>query len=119
MASAALLMRARLIERSISPEITRPIPADGRPMPAAEQPAATNDEYGALRMPAQQTGQRMTPFSHTVADRRCNAIAPAVAPPDKPAAAATGTRQVMPEACRLKARALSQGCQLEIQFEVS
>ena len=26
---------------SISPEIARPIPADGRPMPAAEQPAAT------------------------------------------------------------------------------
>ena len=28
-------------ELPISPEITRPIPADGRPMPAAEQPAAT------------------------------------------------------------------------------
>src|SRR5262245_10586484 len=27
--------------RSISPEITRPIHADGRPMPTAEQPAAT------------------------------------------------------------------------------
>jgi hypothetical protein len=30
-----------MITRSISPEITRPIHADGRPMPTAEQPAAT------------------------------------------------------------------------------
>jgi hypothetical protein len=30
----------QLRQRPISPEITGPIPADGRPMPAAEQPAA-------------------------------------------------------------------------------
>ena len=30
-----------LLNAPISPEITRPIPADGRPMPAAEQPATT------------------------------------------------------------------------------